>query len=162
MNINPPPAPSHNENFFISYIFIASNFKFIAPVFDCPKIFLSTFSTDVCYNSDNKEYKFYLVTAPSWITLPTEHATQWVTVGKKVRKMYHHLLQLKMISNIKIVKMNYFIKENWFIQVLSYCFKSNEIVFAFVLQYYIIILTKLCLFFRRTDGIAKIEFNLGY
>lgn len=46
-----------------------------------------------------------------------------------------------MISNIKIVKMNYFIKENWFIQVLSYCFKSNEIVLAFVLQYYIILLT---------------------
>lgn len=51
-----------------------------------------------------------------------------------------------MISNIKIVKMNYFIKENWFIQVLSYCFKSNEIVLAFVLQYYIILLTKLWLF----------------
>lgn len=33
-----PPAPFHNKNSLISYIFIVSNFKFIASVFDWPKI----------------------------------------------------------------------------------------------------------------------------
>lgn len=100
----------------ISYIFIVSNFKFIAPVLDCPKILFNQISTDIRYNADYNV--FYSVTTPSWITLPTEHATQWVTVGKKVGNVIINFYNNSKDIKYKNCKTKHIHKNNWFLQVL--------------------------------------------
>lgn len=123
LNMNPPTSHIPQWEFF--------NFIYFLPLYlTIPKILFNQISTDICYNADYNV--FCSVTTPSWITLPTEHATQWVTVGKKVGNVIINFYNnSKDIKYKNCNKLNIFIKTIGFYRYFNIAF--NQIILCLLL-----------------------------